>query len=218
MTELTLVIETSSNITSVAIGNRQGILFESSTESRLELATLVRTGLAASQTNIREITCIAVDVGPGRLISIRNGVAFANSLAFATGTPIHPFFSFDLMGFEAWKNLGIPVLCTAKGNEGNAYVALYEKGVSQIGFGPLEDLVRKATQGLSVFSVAGEYKDAIKDMAFEARVHDSEIYFSKAQTFFLIEENFRPLDRVNFVAPFSESSPLLHQQSTLHQQ
>jgi tRNA threonylcarbamoyladenosine biosynthesis protein TsaB len=215
--ELTLVVETSSRNTSVAIGDSCSLLFHSNnevviSENKLELATLVRNGLETIGKNAGEIQYIAVDIGPGRLISIRNGVAFANGLASATSALIYPFSSFELMGFEAWKMLEIPVLCTAKGGDGNTYVGLYDNGVSILRLGPLEELVREVTQGLEYFSVAGEFKDMVRNISLKSKVHDSGVYFGKANHFFSLRNFLWEQDRLSsgFVVPLNENMPFIN--------
>ncbi len=210
---LTLVIETSSNTSSVAIGRGEDILFDSDSEfaqqKYVEVAFLVERGLKQIGKSMDDIEAIAVDAGPGRLMSIRNGISFANALAFASNTDLYAFYSFDLMGFEAWQVAQMPVICTAKGSEGNAYVCLYtEDKRYKAKFGPLEATVQALTAGLSEFAVAGEYRDAVAQFATDAQVHDSEIQFPKASTLFKLGS---PLTDPKFlkcsvVAPVNEQS------------
>ncbi len=210
---LTLVIETSSNISSVAIGHGKNILFDSDSEFAgkryVEVSFLVKHGLAQIEKSVGDIEAIAVDSGPGRLMSLRNGIAFANALAFASTTDLYAFCAFDLIGFDAWKKLQMPVICTAKGSEGNAYVGLYSQDNRyKAKFGPLAATVQALTQGLPEFAVAGEYRDAVGQLASTAQVHDSEIQFPRASTFFSLG---RPLTDAKFlkqqvVAPANEQS------------
>jgi len=210
---LTLVIETSSNISSVAIGQGEDVLFDSDSEfgqqKYVEVSLLVEHGLAQVGKSMGDVEAIAVDSGPGRLMSIRNGISFANALAFASSTDLYAFYSFDLMGFEAWPTVQVPVICTAKGSEGNAYVCLYTKDNGyKAKFGPLEATVQTLTAGLSEFAVAGEYRDAVTQFVTDAQVHDSKIQFPKASTFFKLDS---PLTDLKFlkrpvVAPVNEQS------------
>lgn len=210
---LTLVIETSSNISSVAIGRGEDILFDSDSEfaqqKYVEVSFLVERGLKHIGKSMGDVEAIAVDSGPGRLMSIRNGISFANALAFASSTDLYAFYSFDLMGFEAWQVAQMPIICTAKGSEGNAYVCLYTAdNCYKAKFGPLQATVQALTAGLSEFAVAGEYRDAVAQFATDAQVHDSKIQFPKASTFFKLG---RPLTDSKFlkcpvVAPVNERS------------
>ena len=194
---LTLVIETSSNISSVAIGSGKGvskeILFDSDSEfagkKYVEVSFLVQHGLKTLGKSIHDIEAIAVDAGPGRLMSIRNGIAFANAIAFASNTNLYALCSFDLMGFEAWQAMQMPIICTAKGSNGNAYVCLYTQGeCAQTKFGPLAATVQTLTAELPEFAVAGEYRDALTQLATPAQVHDSTIQLAKASTFFKLNQ------------------------------
>lgn len=210
---LTLVIETASNISSVAIGHDKNILFDSDHEfaqqKYVEVSFLVKHGLEQIGKSASDIEAIAVDAGPGRLMSIRNGISFANALAFASSTDLYAFCAFDLIGFDAQQKLQMPVVCTAKGSEGNAYVCLYTEGNHYTAkFGPLEATVRMLTQGLAEFAVAGEYTDAVQQFSFTAQIHDSKIKVPKASTFFqlgraLTDPKFK---KTHTVAPVNEKA------------
>ena len=214
---LVLVIDTASSPFSVALGNGTALLFDSAEHAEAgpqkDLSLLVDRGLAAVGRAIDQIGHIAVDIGPGGLSSVRTGVAFANALSFGLGKPLLPYFSFELMGFEAQKIQPLPVLCTANASGDNAYAGLYDRGsLGNLRFGPLETLVREAVSGLAAFQVAGYHRTEILEMFGPSGARDSGVRRGRAGTFFEMRgartEPMAPVFQP--LTPINEQSEIFH--------
>jgi tRNA threonylcarbamoyladenosine biosynthesis protein TsaB len=215
--DLVLVIETASRPFSVALGRGQDILFDSTQDTAsphlTHLPDLVNYGLDVTAKTVNDITLIAVDIGPGGLSSVRSGVAFANGLAFGLKLPICSFLSFESLGFAAWQQFKVPILCSAKASEGNAYIGLFDQGkILDMRFGLLEVVAQKVTMGLNEFAVAGAHIHELSQLFDAATVHSSDMKSCQARTF--IEMNLALAgDRVSDLpaVPLNEQSAIFHE-------
>lgn len=181
-----LAIETSSSPFGVIFGQDKKVLFNSLEDASLrdsrDIPWLVERGLEAIKGRVNDIGAIAVNIGPGGLSSVRSGVAFANALGFGLTIPVFPFTSFDLMGFEAWRQFQLPVLCTARATYGKAYVGLYDQGVLQaMQFGILEEITPKIIGALREFVVVGHVRSALQRLIPDSKIHDSGIQSARAE-------------------------------------
>lgn len=215
---LVLVIETSSRPYGVILGNEGNVLFDSSEDLNFrdnrDIPFLVASGLKRISKRASDIELIAVNIGPGGLSSIRAGVSFVNGLAFGLKIPVCPFTSFELMGFEAWEKCRLPILCTARATEGNAYIGLYDnKNVSIMRFGLLGNVVKEATSGLNEFAVAGAYIDEVQKLFNGIEVHDSGIKTGQAKNFIKMEYPVaeRAVYFPDIVTPINEQSRELYE-------
>lgn len=215
---LVLVIETSSSPFGVVLGEGNNVLFNSPDDACLrgkrDLSLLVYRGLNFIGKRPNDIGTIAVNVGPGGLTSVRSGVGFANALAFALGIPVCPFTSFELSGFEAWKNFQLPVLCTARASKGNAYVGLYDNGaVTVMRFGLLEIIAREVTSELGEFIVAGAHREYLRELLASSKIHDSGVQLGQAKTFLEMKHLISKRGYVfpYLVSPINEQSKVFYE-------
>jgi len=186
---LILAIESTGGPSSVALGEGTRIVFDSTelpaVGTSADVAEVLEFGLSVIERQTTDIRGVAVSVGPGALSAVRSGVSFANALAFGLGVPVYPIISFELMGLEASRGLRLPVLCSARAANGNAYLGLYDGGeLASLRFGPLEALVRDMIVGLKEFIVAGAYRESIANLVKDANVHDTGTRSGKAAGFF----------------------------------
>jgi tRNA threonylcarbamoyladenosine biosynthesis protein TsaB len=126
---LTLALETSTARYGLALGEGGRVLFDSAMLGEAagrDLGELLLTGLARAGAQIADIGAIAVDIGPGSLGSLRDGVAFANGLAYARGLPVYAYTAFELMGVAADAKASRPALCVRRANEGLAYAGTFD--------------------------------------------------------------------------------------------
>jgi tRNA threonylcarbamoyladenosine biosynthesis protein TsaB len=99
-----LVIETSTS--HYEVGVVAGTSCVISTGNRFQpdydgIAGLVERCLAESGTDVSALDAIAVDRGPGNLISVRAGLAYANALAYAADLPLYTASSLEIMARAA---------------------------------------------------------------------------------------------------------------------
>lgn len=176
-----LAIETSSARYGLALGADGAVRYETAqgAEGARDLALMLTEALAQIGASVADIGAIAVDIGPGSLGSLRDGVAFANGLAYARSLPVYPFHSFELLGAVAQRGTSLPVLCTRRANEGLAYAGLYDAGrVTIMRHGALDAIVPQVAKG-DTFVLAG----AFRELAMPgARVTDSGVEAPLART------------------------------------
>lgn len=99
-----LVIETSTS--NYEVGVAAGTSCVISTGNRFQpdydgIAGLVERCLAEAGTDVSALEAIAVDRGPGNLISVRAGLAYANALAYAADLPLYTASSLEIMARAA---------------------------------------------------------------------------------------------------------------------
>ena len=124
---LNVCIETSTTAVSVAVGNELGVLASLEVhEGRRHAETLVPAIdvlLRFLQRDRRELTHVAVDVGPGLFTGLRVGVATAKGLALALSIPVAPFGSLELLALAA--DVPGPVLTALDARRSELYAAVF---------------------------------------------------------------------------------------------
>jgi tRNA threonylcarbamoyl adenosine modification protein YeaZ len=184
-----LAIETSSHFYSAAILKDGAVVFEReadpSCRNAIEVAgaCLAETGIASSA-----VDAVAVDIGPGNLSSVRAGLAFACGFAMGLNRPVIPISSLELLGREAMRQTGLPVLCARKGSRGRAFVGLVDAcGVTVSKLGMIADIAAPMVEGITRFAVAGVFNDVLKTQFAICDVVDVGLTIPYAQFFALIE-------------------------------
>ncbi len=116
-----LGIETSTTQVGCAIGGQEGLLGSfHAARGRYHAETLVpaiQFTCEHSRTELKEVSCIAVDVGPGLFTGLRVGVATAKAMATAMRVPMIGLSSLDLLAFPVrWSSrLIVPVIDARRG-------------------------------------------------------------------------------------------------------
>ena len=161
---LTLGISTSSGQFALVLGEGGRMIYNSNEfEINNELDDMLRGALESCGKEVKDITGIIVDIGPGGTSRVRTGVAFANSLSYASEIPVYPVSSMELAGIDAGCKYNLPVIATVKSIKGNAYIGLYNNGQVTIKYGPIED-IPLITEDLDEFAVVGFHRDAILNL------------------------------------------------------
>lgn len=184
---LTLAVETCTARYGVALGRGRHVLFDSlrdlGAEAGRDLGDLVRRGLARLDASAADIGAIAVDIGPGSLGSLRDGVAFAHGLAYARALPLYAFTSFELVGHAAGASAARPALCTRRANEGLAYAGVFDGArILAMRHGPLGDIVPALAVGGRAFVAAGSFRAETPALAPHADVVVSAVETPSAAT------------------------------------
>ena len=131
---------------SVAVGNEHGVLASLEVhEGRRHAETLIPAAdalLRFLQRERRELSLVAVDVGPGLFTGLRVGVATAKGLALALNLPVAPFGSLELLALAAdASGAAGPVVAALDARRGELYAAAFsERAVL------LEPFVTKASE------------------------------------------------------------------------
>lgn len=188
---LTLAVETSSARYGLALGEGAHAAFDSLRDlgegAGRDLGDLLTQGLARLGAKASDIGVICVDIGPGSLGSLRDGVAFANGLAYALKVPVYPFTSFELIGVAAGATAARPALCTRRANEGLAYAGVFDGArVSIMRHGVRDEIVRAVAGEGAAFVAAGSFRAETIALLTEAAIIDSEVETPQAATMLAI--------------------------------
>jgi tRNA threonylcarbamoyladenosine biosynthesis protein TsaB len=173
---LILGIETATQQVGVAVGGHEGVIatFEVARGRRhAEILTpAIEFTLKQADIELDEISCIAVDVGPGLFTGMRVGLAAAKALAQALRIPMIGISSLDLLAFPCrhTDRVVVPVIDARKGE---VFWSMYRQvpgGVQQVApptVGPVDDLVAdllaRSQDVLCVGDGAERYRDEILD-------------------------------------------------------
>lgn len=127
---LILGIETSTNVSSVALGSEQGIVASmllSRGKGHAEFLTpAVKFLCEEAQVSLSNIAGVAVGIGPGLFTGMRVGIATAKTIAQATGVPIVGMASLDLLAFEVRYSPKLICACI-DARRGEVFSAFYRQ-------------------------------------------------------------------------------------------
>lgn len=132
MTDLTFLLQTSNGVPVLGLACGDDVVFDSATDDALlgsrDYRMVLETGLQRLDAQLRDITEIFVDIGPGGLGVTRTGVAFANALAFSIGVPTTGVPAFELLGCDAATGSDQPVVILRKAARPFVHFGLYKDG------------------------------------------------------------------------------------------
>ena len=105
MSGVLLAFDTSSALVSVALHDGADVLVELSSDQPLKhgesLAPLIARALAQTGVDRRDLTALAVGVGPGPFTGLRVGLVTARTLALVLEVPVYGVCSLDVLAIEA---------------------------------------------------------------------------------------------------------------------
>lgn len=125
-----LGIETSTQQVGCALGGQEGVLgsFHAARGSHhVEILTpAIEFTCKQARVEMREISCVAIDIGPGLFTGLRVGVAAAKAIAMALRVPMVGLSSLDLLAFpvRVCSRLIVPVI---DGRRGEVFWAMYRQ-------------------------------------------------------------------------------------------
>lgn len=100
-----LALDTSSPQVCVALAQGDDVVVELTSDQTMkhgeQLAPLVADALASTGIGRRDLTAIAVGVGPGPFTGLRIGLVTARTLGFVLGIPVHGVCSLDVLAVQA---------------------------------------------------------------------------------------------------------------------
>jgi tRNA threonylcarbamoyladenosine biosynthesis protein TsaB len=146
---LILGIESSTMRVGCAIGGHEGVLalFESAKGKRHAETLVPAIEFVSRQARValEEISCVAVDIGPGLFTGLRVGIATAKSIAHALRVPVIGVPSLDLLAVPVRfsNRVIVPVIDARRGEIFHAFYRQVPGGVQRLGelsVGTPEDL------------------------------------------------------------------------------
>ena len=166
-----LAFDTSSPTVSVALHDGQTLLAERTSAQSMkhgeQLAPLLAEVLGAAGVDRRELTAIAVGVGPGPFTGLRVGLVTARTLALVLGIPVHGACSLDVLAAEAAAtaegDLGGGFLVATDARRKEVYLASYDARGARVA-GPEVDKPAARATHLPVVGEGGRlYPEAFPD-------------------------------------------------------
>jgi tRNA threonylcarbamoyladenosine biosynthesis protein TsaB len=136
---LILGIETATQQVGVAIGGHEGVLAQAHTargrRHAENLAPAIDFVRRQARVDLREISCVAVDLGPGLFTGLRVGVAAAKAMAGALRVPMIGVTSLDLVAFPVRFSPRL-IVTAIDARRGEVFYSLYRQvpgGVQRLG-------------------------------------------------------------------------------------
>ncbi len=147
---LMLAIETAAKVSSVALSDGKRIIAALTIENGLEhSATLVpNIGklLSIAGKSKRDLTTVAVSIGPGSFTGLRIGLAAAKGIAYGLNIPLVSVPTLKALAARFYDLPGVTVFSLADAQKKNAYCGIYRDGVEirPVQVISLEDAVKMA--------------------------------------------------------------------------
>ena len=131
-----LAIDTSTRYAGVALLNRDGQLVQllhwrSQQNHSVELFPTIETALHRQATTIKDVTGIAIAVGPGSFSALRVGLSVAKGLAWARGLPLVTVTTLEAEAFPH-RMSGVPVCAVMDAGRGQLGWAVFEERDGQL--------------------------------------------------------------------------------------
>lgn len=136
---LILGIETATQQVGVAIGGHEGVLAQAHTARGRRHAENLTPAIdfvcRQARIDLKEISCVAVDLGPGLFTGLRVGVATGKAMAHALRVPMIGVPSLDLLAFPVRFSSRL-IVAAIDARRGELFFAFYRQvpgGVQRIG-------------------------------------------------------------------------------------
>lgn len=173
-----LAIDTSSLVLSCALAEKDRLIAEWTVQRKLthseQLIPHLDEMLKEAGVNKKEITAVAVSIGPGSFTGLRIGLATAKMVSYIWKVPL---VGVDTLEALAWNMAGSQafILPLLDAQRGNVYAALYgafdelwleEKEAAA----PLDEVIRAALSHGGPVIAVGECADKYKDKLLQAGI------------------------------------------------
>ncbi|MBO5244741.1 MAG: tRNA (adenosine(37)-N6)-threonylcarbamoyltransferase complex dimerization subunit type 1 TsaB [Selenomonadales bacterium] len=123
-----LAIDTSTRVSSVALVEAGRVIAELNQDTRLthseRLMPQIKQLLDMAEKKSRELSAIAVSIGPGSFTGLRIGMATAKTMAYALGIPIIGVPTLDALAWNCPLD-GFCIVPMLDAQKGNVYTAQY---------------------------------------------------------------------------------------------
>jgi tRNA threonylcarbamoyladenosine biosynthesis protein TsaB len=213
---LVLGIESATHQVGVAVGGHEGVLAAAhSARGRRHAEVLTPTidfVCRSARIELEEISCVAVDLGPGLFTGLRVGIAAAKALAHALRVPMIGVPSLDLLAFPVRYTSRL-IVAVVDARRSELFYAFYRQvpgglqRVSDHQLGSPDDLVGEllaAGECLLVGDGAIRYREAFDGLS-RVEVADQSLAHPSASS--LVQLAHAQALREEFVAPW-ELTPL----------
>ncbi|WP_183095736.1 tRNA (adenosine(37)-N6)-threonylcarbamoyltransferase complex dimerization subunit type 1 TsaB [Nocardioides stalactiti] len=156
-----LAFDTSSPTVTVAVHDGSDVVVELTSAETMrhgeQLAPLVDRALRQVGLEPRDLTALAVGVGPGPFTGLRVGLVSARTMAHVLQVPVYGICSLDVLALEAYESGTVvgPFVVASDARRREVYLASYDEGGARLA-GP--DVLRPADvdPALAALPVVGE--------------------------------------------------------------
>jgi tRNA threonylcarbamoyladenosine biosynthesis protein TsaB len=214
---LILGVESSTQQIGAAIGGHEGVLAAAQTSRGRRHAELLTPTIdfvrRSARIDFNEISCVAVDLGPGLFTGLRVGIAAAKALAQALRVPMIGVPSLDLLAFPL-RHTSRLIVTAIDAKRGEVFYAFYRPvpgGVQRVGghqVGSPEDLASELLTARDEILLVGDgalrYQEAFEGLK---RVELADMGFAHPSAASLVQLAHAQALREQFVAPW-ELTPL----------
>ena len=214
---LVLGIESATHQVGAAIGGHEGVLAAAQTARGRRHAELLTPTVdfvrRSARVELDEISCIAVDIGPGLFTGLRVGIAAAKAMAQALRIPMIGIPSLDLVAFPV-RHTSRLIVTAIDAKRGELFYAMYRQvpggvqRVSEPAVGSPDDLASELLTARDEILLVGDgalrYHEAFDGLK---RVELADSGFSHPSATSLVQLAHAQALREQFVAPW-ELTPL----------
>ena len=214
---LVLGIESATHQVGAAIGGHEGVLAAAQTARGRRHAELLTPTIdfvrKSARIELDEISCIAVDIGPGLFTGLRVGIAAAKAMAQALRIPMIGIPSLDLVAFPV-RHTSRLIVTAIDAKRGEVFYAMYRQvpgGVQRVSdhqIGTPDDLASELLTARDDILLVGDgalrYHEAFDGLK---RVELADRGFAHPSATSLVQLAHAQALREQFVAPW-ELTPL----------
>lgn len=123
-----LIIDTATSVFSIALTDNGQVIAEvggdAGPATSARIPGHISSVLETAHTEVNGLDAFAVTVGPGAFTGVRVGISLIKGLAFATGKPVVPLSSLELLACNVSENT-MPVCALFDARKGEVYAAVY---------------------------------------------------------------------------------------------
>ncbi len=214
---LVLGIESATHQVGAAIGGHEGVLAAAQTARGRRHAELLTPTIdfvrRSARVEMDEISCVAVDLGPGLFTGLRVGIAAAKAMAHALRVPMIGVPSLDLLAFPV-RHTSRLIVAAIDAKRGELFYAMYRQvpgGVQRVSdhaVGSPDDLASELLTARDEILLVGDgalrYHEAFDGLK---RVEVADAAFAHPAATSLVQLAHPQALREQFVAPW-ELTPL----------
>jgi tRNA threonylcarbamoyladenosine biosynthesis protein TsaB len=185
-----LLLDTATNVFSIALSFDETVIAEFSAEAgpaaSAKIPGHIQSLMQQASLEMHDLDAFAVTIGPGSFTGVRVGIALIKGMAYATGKPVIPLSSLELLALNAMDS-ALPVCVLLDARRSEVYSALYHctNGMRlvrpEMAVPPAQLLDELAGPTLFVGDGALRYQDLIAErLGSNAHFADAHLHLPKA--------------------------------------